>query len=71
MKFLETNIKYYVGNRPSDIKAISCVPSDIYCQRFIENIDKITNYKNDILTEIKLDMNTVTKTEESKESIIN
>lgn len=41
-KYLETNIKYYIKNRPEKLTAISCVPSGIYCKRFIDYVAKIT-----------------------------
>jgi hypothetical protein len=41
-KYLETNIKYYIKNRPDKVTAISCVPSNIYCERFISYVSKIT-----------------------------
>ena len=44
-KFLETNIKYYIKNRPEKVTAISCVPSDIYCKRFIDYVSRITKVK--------------------------
>jgi hypothetical protein len=41
-KFIETKYKYNIHERPDDIKALSCVPPDIYCTRFIDFVDKIT-----------------------------
>lgn len=43
-KFMETKVKFYIKTRPDKVEAISCVPPDIYCQRFIEYIQKITNF---------------------------
>ena len=41
-KFIETKFKYYIKNRPEKITEISSVPSDVYSNRFIEFIGKIT-----------------------------
>ena len=41
-KFIETKFKYYIKNRPKKIIEISSVPSDVYSNRFIEFIGKIT-----------------------------
>ena len=41
-KFIETKFKYYIKNRPEKITEISSVPSDVYSNRFIEFISKIT-----------------------------
>lgn len=50
-KYLETNVKYFIKNRPGKVEEISCVPPEIYCSRFIEYVKKITqipdiNHKN-------------------------
>lgn len=50
-KYLETNIKFYIRNRPEKVTAISCVPSDIYCNRFIDYVSRITKVK---IEEIRL-----------------
>jgi len=42
-KYLETNLKFYVRTRPEKVEAISCVPPEIYCNRFIDYIKKITH----------------------------
>jgi len=42
-KYLETNIKYYLKERPRNIEDISCVAPDIYSKRFIEYVEKVTN----------------------------
>jgi 1-phosphatidylinositol-4-phosphate 5-kinase len=42
-KYIETNLKMYIKNRPGKIEEISCVPPEIYCTRFIEYIKKITD----------------------------
>ncbi len=41
-KYLETNLKYYMRFK-DDLRAISCVPPDIYYDRFVEFINKITS----------------------------
>jgi 1-phosphatidylinositol-4-phosphate 5-kinase len=41
-KYLETNIKYYIKSRPKDIRDISSVPPDLYYERFIQFIEKVT-----------------------------
>lgn len=43
-KLMENNIKNFITERPSDANMISCVPSDIYSKRFIEFIQKITDF---------------------------
>ena len=42
-KYLETNLKFYIKSRPDDIRAISCVPPEIYYERFVNFIQIITN----------------------------
>lgn len=41
-KFIETNYKYYIKSRPENIEEISCVKPEVYCERFISYINKIT-----------------------------
>ena len=45
-KFIETKFKYYIKNRPNKITEISSVPSDVYSNRFIEFIGKITMFNS-------------------------
>jgi hypothetical protein len=47
-KYLETNIKYYIKARPKDIRDISSVPPDIYYERFIQYVQKVTTIDIDI-----------------------
>jgi 1-phosphatidylinositol-4-phosphate 5-kinase len=43
-KYLETNIKYYIKSRPKDIRVISSVPPNIYYERFVEYVKKVTTF---------------------------
>jgi hypothetical protein len=41
-KYLETNFKLLINNRPEKKEEISCVPPEEYCNRFIDYVKKIT-----------------------------
>lgn len=41
---METNIKFYIGARPDKVTDISCVPPDVYSKRFVEYIERITDF---------------------------
>ena len=42
-KYFETKVKYFISERPSTVEAISSVPPDIYCGRFIDFVKKIVS----------------------------
>jgi hypothetical protein len=42
-KFIESNYKFYIKSRPESLEAISSVPPELYCTRFINYVKKITD----------------------------
>ena len=52
-KYLETNLKCYIHNGPDGIEAISCVPPEKYCTRFIEYVKKITELENQNINKLE------------------